>query len=157
AGVSDITLSLPRVIELFEAHKPKRPATLAGVAGVVRLADDALFIQPNQGAETRYPVTPGRRPVVEDGQRVAVGQMLTEGPADPRELLRLAGVEAVRAYLLEEIQRVYAGEGVEIDDKHVEVVIARMLARVKVTDGGDTELLPGQLVEAAALRSAAAR
>jgi DNA-directed RNA polymerase subunit beta' len=161
ASVDDITLSLPRVIRLFEAHRSKRPALLAEVAGVVRLGGDRerhrgrpiVFVQPLGargrpfGKEVAHVVPAGRKVIRQAGEHVAVGDALTTGPIDPHELLRVLGPLGVRTYLVDEIQKVYRSQGIDLDDKHVEVVVSRMLARVKVLDAGDTALLPGQVLE----------
>jgi DNA-directed RNA polymerase subunit beta' len=161
ASADDITLSLPRVIRLFEAHRSKRPALLAEVAGIVRLGEvkerrrgrPVLFVHPvdaagrPRGKEVAHVVPTGRRVIREAGESVEVGDALTTGPIDPHELLRVLGPSSVRTYLVDEIQKVYRRQGVELDDKHIEVVVSRMLARVKVIDAGDTQLLPGQVVE----------
>ncbi len=168
ASVDDITLSLPRVTRLFEAHRSKRPAVLAEVAGVVRSGGakerrrgrPVVFVQPVDalggaiGKEVAHVVPVGRRVLRADGERVEVGDALTSGPIDPHEMLRVLGPLAVRTYLVDEIQKVYRHYGIDLDDKHVEVVVARMLARVKVIDASDTALLPGQVVERRAVEQA---
>jgi DNA-directed RNA polymerase subunit beta' len=166
----DITLGLPRVIELFEARAPGkkgRPAAvLAEVSGRVRLGTGtgarrghrALFIQPlddhghadGREREHRLPERAGL--LVESGAVVEQGQPLTEGRPLTRDLLRLCGEEAARDYLLQEVQAVYRAQGVVIDDRHVEIIIARMLSRVRVVSPGDTRLLPGAVVDRQALR-----
>jgi DNA-directed RNA polymerase subunit beta' len=171
ASAPDITAGLPRVVALFEAHKPARPAVLAAIDGVVRLggpkelhrARRVIFVRPADdrgrpvGKETAHPVPKGLEVRVATGDRVRAGQALTDGTPSPHDLLRTAGLEAVRTYLLDEIQGAYRLQGVEVDDKHVEVILARMLGSVKVRDGGDTDLLPGTVVERSALRAANAR
>jgi DNA-directed RNA polymerase subunit beta' len=168
ASAEDITLSLPRVIELFDAHRSKRSAVLAEVTGKVRVGGPGerirkkrvVFIQPTDargrasGKEVAHVIPDGRRLTRRTGELVQVGEPLTAGPVGPHDLLRVLGPDAVRLYLLEEVQKVYRTYGVDIDDKHVEVVIARMLGKVKVLDGGDTELLPGQVVERGVLLAA---
>jgi DNA-directed RNA polymerase subunit beta' len=161
ASTDDITLSLPRVIRLFEAPRSKRPAVLAEAAGVVHLGDGTqrrrgrpvVIVQPVDargapcGKEEVYVVPAGRRVLRQEGERVERGDVLTTGPIDPHELLRVTGPARVRAYLVDEIQKVYRTHGVDLDDKHVEVVVRQMLARVKLIEAGDTDLLPGQVVE----------
>jgi DNA-directed RNA polymerase subunit beta' len=168
ATAADITLSLPRVIALFEAHKSKRAAVLAEVSGIVRLAGKkeqvrgkrVVFVQPADalgrpaGKEAAHLVPAGRRLIRECGERVEVGDALTAGAVTPHELLRVLGPDAVRAFLVDEVQKVYRLQGVDVDDKHVEVIVSRMLSKVKVLDAGDTGLLPGQVVERAAVRAA---
>jgi DNA-directed RNA polymerase subunit beta' len=171
SSASDITLSLPRVVELLEAHRSKRAAVLACVSGRVRIGGPAervrkrrvVFVQPLDpegkpfGKEVPHPLPAGRRPLHESGAEVKVGEPLTAGPINPHDLLAVLGPDAVRLYLLEEVQKVYRQHGIDVDDKHVEVIVARMLARVKVTDAGDTGLLPGQVVERSAFEAANAR
>ncbi|MEE1200735.1 MAG: DNA-directed RNA polymerase subunit beta' [Christensenellales bacterium] len=150
----DITQGLPRVEELFEARKPKREATLADITGVVRLVTDAkkrkkLIIQSTNGeAETKeYPVNYGAKLRVEDGDRVTAGDELIEGSINPHDLLRILGVRAVQEYLVKEVQQTYRRQGVEIADKHIEVIVRQMLRKVKIEEANDTDLLPGALVD----------
>jgi DNA-directed RNA polymerase subunit beta' len=171
ASCSDITLGLPRVIELFDAHRSKRAAVLAEVTGRVRLGTASerirrkrvVFVQPTNdqgqacGQEMAHVIPDGRRLLRETADLVQAGEPLTAGPVGPHDLLRVCGPDAVRLYLLEEVQKVYREYGVEIDDKHVEIIISQMLGKVKVIDGGDTELLPGQVVDRADPRSANAK
>jgi DNA-directed RNA polymerase subunit beta' len=125
-----------------------------------RRGRQVVFVQPvdalgeASGKEAAHVVPAGRRLIRQAGERVEVGQPLTTGPIDPHEMLRVVGPLVVRTYLVDEIQKVYRGQGVELDDKHVEVVVGRMLARVKVLDAGDTDFLPGQVVERHAVESA---
>jgi DNA-directed RNA polymerase subunit beta' len=171
ATVSDITLSLPRVIELFEAHRTKRAAVLAEATGRVRVGGAAervrgrriVFVQPADergravGRERSHLIPAGKRLVRRTGDAVQAGDPLTTGQPAPHDLLAVLGLEAVRRYLVDEVQKVYRLHGVDVDDKHVEVIVAQMLARVKVTDPGDTDLLPGQVVERRTLEAANAR
>jgi DNA-directed RNA polymerase subunit beta' len=162
----DITLGLPRVIELFEARRPGKnappAAVLAEVAGRVRRGQvqgkkgpvPVVAVKPRGGAEVEHLVAPEADILVATGDEVELGQPLTAGRPLPRDVLRLCGVEAARAYLLREVRAVYREQGVPIDDKHFEVVIARMLAKVKVRSAGDTDLLPGAVVDRAVLRQA---
>jgi DNA-directed RNA polymerase subunit beta' len=168
---SDITLSLPRVIALFEAYRSKRPAVLAEVSGRVRPAAPGesgrkkrvVFVQPLDeqglpcGKEVRHLIPGGKRLLHQAGEVVQVGEPLTSGQVTAHELLRVLGPDAVRLYLLEEVQKVYRLQGVDVDDKHVEVIIAQMLSKVKVLDGGDTELLPGQVIDRTELLAANGR
>ncbi len=148
----DITRGLPRVIELFEAWTPDRRAVLAEVDGVVRLeggrvrGKSVLHVRAAHGEEVPHSLPEGARLLVGDGDRVERGQELTEGKPAPKDVLRLLGREAVQDYLLTEAQAVYRGQNVRLDDKHVEVILARMLSRVKVLTAGDTELLPGAMI-----------
>ena len=150
----DITQGLPRVEELFEARKPKREATLADIGGTVHITTDAkkrrkLIIQSNEGdAETKeYPINYGSKLKVEDGDTVNAGDELIEGSVNPHDLLRILGVKAVQDYLVKEVQSVYRRQGVEIVDKHIEVIVRQMLRKVKVEEANDTDLLPGALVD----------
>ena len=150
----DITQGLPRVEELFEARKPKREATLADIGGTVHITTDAkkrrkLIIQSNEGdAETKeYPINYGSKLKVEDGDTVNAGDELIEGSINPHDLLRILGVKAVQDYLVKEVQSVYRRQGVEIVDKHIEVIVRQMLRKVKVEEANDTDLLPGALVD----------
>jgi DNA-directed RNA polymerase subunit beta' len=171
ARKDDVILGLPRVIRLFEAHRSKRPAVLAEVAGAVRPGGaeerrrgrQVVFVQPvdeqgrPRGKEVAHVVPAGRRLIRQAGECVAVGEPLTSGPIDAHEMLRVLGPLAVRTFLVDEIQKVYRGQGIDLDDKHVEVIVARMLARVKVVDAGDTKFLPGQVVERRVVEEANAR
>jgi len=150
----DITQGLPRVEELFEARKPKREATLADIGGVVHITTDAkkrkkLIITSNEGdAETKeYPINYGSKLKVQDGDVVAAGDELIDGSINPHDLLRILGVKAVQDYLVKEVQSVYRSQGVEIVDKHIEVIVRQMLRKVKVEEANDTDLLPGSLVD----------
>ncbi len=146
----DITQGLPRVEELFEARKPKGQAIIAECSGFVRITEakgkkEIEVI--GEDEKYTYQVPFGSRLKVEEGQYVEAGQELTEGPINPHDLLQVKGVVAAELYLLREVQRVYRMQGVDINDKHIEVMIRQMLRKVKVEDPGDTELLPGGLVE----------
>ena len=149
----DITQGLPRVEELFEARKPKREATLADIGGQVHITTDAkkrrkLIIQSNEDAETKeYPINYDAKLKVEDGDVVFAGDELIEGSINPHDLLRILGVKAVQDYLVKEVQSVYRSQGVEIADKHIEVIVRQMLRKVKVEEANDTDLLPGALVD----------
>jgi DNA-directed RNA polymerase subunit beta' len=145
---------LPRVEEIFEARKPKGKATLAGVSGTVRIADEknkrVVCITDEHGEEHEFDVPIGSHPIVQDGQKIKAGDPLNEGSFDPHEVLELRGETALQNYLVMEVQRVYRSQGVDINDKHIEVIVRSMMRKVKITDGGDTRMLPGQLIESAA-------
>ncbi|SDC77953.1 DNA-directed RNA polymerase subunit beta' [Melghirimyces thermohalophilus] len=147
----DITQGLPRIQELFEARNPKGQATITEIAGVVseiREVKDRREVVIEGDVETKtYQVAYGSRMKVAEGDHVAPGDPLTEGSIDPKELLRAKGVRGVQEYLLQEVQKVYRLQGVEINDKHVEVMIRQMMRKVRITDSGDTELLPGSIVD----------
>ena len=148
----DITQGLPRVEELFEARKPKREATLAEISGVISIATDnkkrrELVITSDDHEVKRYPLNYGSKLKVQEGDRVSAGDELIEGSVNPHDLLRILGVKAVQEYQVKEVQSVYRRQGVEIADKHIEVIVRQMLRKVKVDDANDTELLPGALVD----------
>jgi DNA-directed RNA polymerase subunit beta' len=151
-GGDDITQGLPRVEELFEARKPKREATLAEISGVISLSTDnkkrrEIVITSDDHEVKRYPLNYGSKLKVQEGDRVAAGDELIEGSVNPHDLLRILGVKAVQEYQVREVQSVYRRQGVEIADKHIEVIVRQMLHKVKVDDCNDTTLLPGALVD----------
>jgi len=146
----DITQGLPRVEELFEARKPKGQAVIAEIDGIVEIKEEEEKCEVTILGEKEnhtYQIPPGSRLKVKEGQFVKAGEELTEGAVNPHDLLRIKGIIPVAMYLLREVQKVYRMQGVDINDKHIEIVIRQMLRRVKVEDPGDTELLPGGLVE----------
>jgi DNA-directed RNA polymerase subunit beta' len=147
----DITQGLPRVEELFEARKPKGQAVIAEIAGVVKISEGKgrreIQVMSDDGDFQTYAVPYGARLKVHDGQTVDAGQELTEGSVNPHDLLRIKDMRGVQVYLLQEVQKVYRMQGVDINDKHIEVIIRQMLRKVKVEDPGDTEMLPGGLVD----------
>jgi len=147
----DITQGLPRVEELFEARKPKGQAIIAEIDGIVKIDEEKgrkkIYITADDGEQTEYNVVFGSRLKVKDGDRVMAGDELTEGSVNPHDLLKVKGTKGVQNYLLEEVQRVYRLQGVDINDKHIEVMIRQMLRKVKVEDPGDTHLLPGGLID----------
>ncbi len=147
----DITQGLPRIQELFEARNPKGQATISEFEGVVKEIkenkDKREVVVESDVESVSYSVPYNARLKVAVGDEVIAGQELTEGSIDPKELLRVQGVEGVQAYLLREVQRVYRMQGVEIGDKHVEVMVRQMLRKVKILESGDTDVLPGSLIE----------
>ena len=152
ASAEDITQGLPRVQELFEARTPKGEAPIAELAGRLKVDDSEatrrLVITPDGGDDPiEYPVTKRARLLVQDGEEVVVGQQLVAGAVDPKNVLRVLGPRATQKHLVDEVQQVYRSQGVEIHDKHIEVIVRQMLRRVTVLDSGDTQLLPGELVE----------
>ena len=147
----DIVQGLPRVEELLEARKPKECAILAEEDGTVEIEYDEgsprlYFITENGRTEIKYAIDSSI--IVTDKQKVKKGQPLTSGPLNPHDIIRLNGTEAVQQYLVDEVQRVYRSQGVDIADKHIEVIVRQMTRKVKVDDAGDTQLLPGELAEA---------
>jgi DNA-directed RNA polymerase subunit beta' len=147
----DITQGLPRIQELFEARNPKGQAVITEIDGTVtdiREGKDKREIEVTGESETRiYPVPYGSRIRVSKGQHVEAGDELTEGSVDPKDMLKVKGVRGVQNYLLREVQRVYRLQGVDINDKHIEVMIRQMLRKVRIVDAGDTDLLPGTYVD----------
>jgi DNA-directed RNA polymerase subunit beta' len=152
-GVADITGGLPRVTEIFEARKPRDPAVIAEVDGVVELLQTkrrgkrTIVIRSESGVEHEHLVPHGKRFLVHTGDHVKAGHALVDGPLVPHDILRVSGEEAVQQYLTHEIQQVYRSQRVEINDKHVEVIIARMLRKVRIDSSGDTNLLPGLVMD----------
>ena len=152
-GVSDITGGLPRVTEIFEARKPKDPAVIAEVDGEVEILAErkrgkrTIIVRSESGIEREHLVPHGKHFQVHSGDLVKAGQALVDGPLVPHDILRVSGEEAVQQYLLHEIQQVYQSQKVEINDKHCEIIIARMLRKVKVESAGDTNLLPGSVMD----------
>jgi len=156
---SDITQGLPRVEELFEARKPKKPALVTAYTGIARIQSDkklskVIIQNPEEpvSGEVVYDIPFGMRLCIEDGQRVERGQQLTEGFLNPADVLHMSGIDAVYDYIIREVQKVYRGEDVEINDKHVECITRQMTRKVKVEDPGDTDLLLGTTVDILELR-----
>lgn len=147
----DITQGLPRVEELFEARRPKGQAIVAEADGSVEVREvkgrREIEVTTEDGEKTVYQVPYGARLKIKDGDRIYAGDELTEGSVNPHDLLKIKGIQGVQVYLLQEVQRVYRLQGVDINDKHIEVMIRQMLRRVKVEDPGDTDLLPGGLID----------
>ncbi len=147
----DIVQGLPRVEELLEARKPKDCAILAEADGVARIEieDDVprLFLETEGGSKSEIKFAIDASIVVQNGQKIKKGQPLTSGPLNPHDVIRLCGPEEAQQYLVDEVQRVYRSQGVEIADKHIEIIVRQMTKKVKVVDSGDTNLLPGELVE----------
>ncbi|HLR54899.1 MAG TPA: DNA-directed RNA polymerase subunit beta' [Pseudogracilibacillus sp.] len=147
----DITQGLPRIQELFEARNPKGQAVISEIAGTVQELkenkDKREIVVESEVENVSYTVPYNARLKVTPGDEVIAGQELTEGSVDPKELLQVQGVDGVQRYLLREVQRVYRMQGVEIGDKHVEVMVRQMLRKIKVLESGDTDVLPGSLVD----------
>ena len=151
-GETQITHGLPRVQELFEARTPKGVAPIAEAAGTVSFLEDAkgkkIVVTPEDGSEAvAYPITRRQKLLVEEGTRVTVGQQLVVGAIDPKQVLRILGPRQTQIHLVSEIQEVYRMQGVSIHDKHIEIIVRQMLKRITVLEPGDTDLLPGELVE----------
>ena len=152
ASADDITEGLPRVVELFEARQPKGKAPISEAAGRVRIEDTdktrKIVVVPDDGSEEQaYPVSKRTRLLVEDGSHVEVGQQMTVGKADPQDVLRILGPRKTQEHLVDQVQEVYRRQAVAIHDKHIEIIIRQMLRRITVIESGDSELLPGELVE----------
>jgi DNA-directed RNA polymerase subunit beta' len=152
-GVTDITGGLPRVTELFEARKPKDPAVIAEIDGEVELLKERkrgkriVIVRSPDGTEVEHVIPTGRQMLAHTGDLVRAGDAIARGPLVPHDILRVSGTEAVQQYLVHEIQNVYRAQRVEIDDKHIEIVVSQMLRKVKIEDVGDTNLLPGVLID----------
>ncbi|AEM79610.1 DNA-directed RNA polymerase subunit beta' [Thermoanaerobacter wiegelii] len=149
---ADITQGLPRVEELFEARKPKGLAVISEISGVVRINEskkrrEVIVTDEENNISKTYLIPYGSRLKVHDGQVIQAGDELTEGSVNPHDLLKIKGIFAVQTYLLQEVQKVYRLQGVEINDKHIEVIIRQMMRKVKVEDPGDTSMLPGELID----------
>ena len=152
----DITGGLPRVAELFEARSPKDAGMLAEVTGIVSFGKDTkgkqrLVITDLEGTVHEYLIPKDKHVMAHDGQVVNKGEIIVDGPADPRDILRLQGVEALARYITDEVQDVYRLQGVRINDKHIEVIVRQMLRRVQITNAGDSTFIPGEQVERADL------
>ena len=148
----DITQGLPRVEELFEARKPKGLAIITEIAGVASIRDTKkkreIIVTNNETGESKtYLIPYGSRIKAVDGVYLEAGDALTEGSVNPHDILKIKGVEAVQDYMLREVQRVYRLQGVEINDKHIEIIVRQMLKKIRVENNGDTEFLPGALVD----------
>ena len=147
----DITQGLPRIEELFEARKPKGQAVISEIEGSVRIIEvkgiRRVSVVSDDGEERLYQIPYGSRLRVKDGSRVEAGDRLTEGSANPHDILKVKGIRGVQMYVVQEVQDVYASQGVEINDKHIEVVVRQMLRKRKIDNAGDTSFLPGGLVD----------
>ncbi|VTS01591.1 DNA-directed RNA polymerase subunit beta' [Tuwongella immobilis] len=164
SGTADITGGLPRVTEIFEARRPRDPAVMAEVSGKVRLGEKKrgkrqIWIQPVDdndrviGEEREHQVPHGKHLRVQSGEYVKEGDPLVFGPRVPHDILRISGIEAVQDYLVQEVQAVYRMQRVEIDDKHIEIIVAQMLRKVRVESMGDTKLLPHSVMDKFAFRA----
>jgi len=148
----DITQGLPRVEELFEARKPKGLAIISEFGGRVTLNDtkkkrEVIITNPETGETKDYLIPYGSRLKVYDGDMIEAGDEITEGSVNPHDILKIKGLRGVQDYMIQEVQRVYRLQGVEISDKHIEVIVRQMLKRVKIEENGDTDFLPGSLVD----------
>ena len=144
----DITQGLPRVEELFEARKPKGLAIIAEFGGVATFKDtkkkrEIIITDPETGNTKSYLIPYGSRIKIQDGVTLEAGDELTEGSINPHDILKIKGVRAVQDYMIQEVQRVYRLQGVEINDKHIEVIVRQMLKKIRVEESGDSDYLPG--------------
>jgi DNA-directed RNA polymerase subunit beta' len=153
---ADITHGLPRVVELFEARKPKGLAKISEVAGKVAVEDSEktrkVVVTDSKGEEHAYSFPRRTRLFVEHGQKIEAGHQLNEGSLYPAELLQIRGRDEIERYLVREVQKVYKSQGVDINDKHIELIVRQMLKRVRIERKGDTGCLPGSLVDRHALK-----
>jgi DNA-directed RNA polymerase subunit beta' len=149
----DVTHGLPRVVELFEARTPKGKAILADVGGLVKFETDEetssryVVVVTEGGSEVRYALPRRARLRVSEGDIIEPGTQMTEGPLDPKEVLEIQGIRACQRYLVDQVQEVYRSQGVDIHDKHIELVVRQMLRRVRVANPGDSHYLPNELVD----------
>ena len=153
SGTQDITGGLPRVTEIFEARKPKDPAVIAEIDGVVEILGEkkrgkrSIIVRSETGIEREHLVTHSKHLRVHAGDMVRAGEALVDGPLVPHDILRISGEEAVQQYLTREIQNVYRSQRVEINDKHIEIIVTQMLRKVRIESPGDTDLLPGSVID----------
>ena len=158
AKTKDITGGLPRVAELFEARRPKDAAEIAKIDGIVEFGGTVrgkrslVLKDPDTGAEEEHLIPLTKHIIVFKGDFVKKGQQLTEGPVVPHEILEVCGPQELQEHLVNEVQEVYRLQGVEINDKHIEIIVRQMLRKVKITDPGDTSLLWGDQVDQTRLR-----
>ena len=159
ASADDITQGLPRVEELFEGRKPKHLAIISEISGEVKFEEikknrHATIFNSKTGEEKSYLIPFGSRVKVQEGQIIEAGDLITEGSVNPHDVLAIKGTEAVQNYLIQEVQRVYRMQGVDINDKHIEVIVRQMMRKVRIEDEGDTYLMPNSLVDKADLETA---
>ncbi len=148
----DITGGLPRVADLFEARKPKDPAILAEISGVISFGKETkgkrrLIITPEQGDSHEEMIPKWRQVNVFEGERIEKGEVISEGPESPHDILRLRGIHHVASYIVNEVQDVYRLQGVKINDKHIETIIRQMLRKCLIIHPGDSEFLEGEMAE----------
>ncbi len=148
ASTGDITQGLPRVEELFEARRPKRAAIVCEHSGVARIEEKDkiihVVIATDEGETKDYTIPFGTGVIIKTGERVEPGTVLTNGSVYPQDILKTKGIKGVQDYILKEIQSVYRGQGVDINDKHVEIIVRQMMKKVQVENPGDTDILPGE-------------
>ena len=151
ASAEDITQGLPRVEELFEGRRPKNTAIISEIAGKVRIEEIQrtrhIFVTNDKGEEKEYDIPYGFRIRVEEGQEIPAGEPLTEGSVNPHDVLAVKGEQAVQNYLISEVQKTYRIQGVDINDKHIEVIVRQMMRKMKLIEPGDSGLMPGTVLE----------
>jgi len=152
AKTRDITGGLPRVAELFEARKPKNPAVISEIDGIVEIGDVVkgqrkIIVKSGTGMTKEYLVPHGKHLNVYKGDKVLAGQQLVDGPVVPQDILRVSGERSLQEYLVNEVQEVYRLQGVKVNDKHVETIVRQMLRKVRIEDGGDTDFIPGSHID----------
>ena len=147
----DITHGLPRIVELFEARKPKGEAVMTEIDGIVSIEESEkgkqILVTSSDGIEKAYPVSRRVRMRVKEGDKVEAGERMTEGSLNPHGILEVKGPRAVAQYIVNEVQEVYRSQGVDIDDKHIELIVRQMMRKVSVVEPGDSDMLPGQLID----------
>ncbi len=158
ASAEDITQGLPRVEELFEGRKPKHLAIISEISGKVTFEEikknrHAVITDPETGDSRSYLIPFGSRLIVSEGDEIKAGSRITEGSVNPHDVLAISGTQAVQDYLIQEVQKVYRMQGVDINDKHIEVIVRQMMKKVRVDEGGDSTLLPGSYVEKSELEA----
>jgi DNA-directed RNA polymerase subunit beta' len=157
-ATEDIITGLPRVEEIFEARKPKGEAPVSEHDGIIKIGEEkgkrVVYVTDESGEDHEIEAPVGTHLTVQDGSPIKAGQPIADGSLNPHDILRISGETALQNYLVQEVQKVYRSQGVDINDKHIEVIVRSMLRKVKIIDGGDTRFLPGQLVEAAAFNEA---
>ena len=153
AGADDITQGLPRVEELFEARKPKHPGLLTENAGTVHIIEEngsrKVIVTGEDGLGQEYAIPYGAKLAVTEGEELAKGERLTEGSLNPHDVLRISGVKATQHYLVSQVVGVYKSQGVDINSKHIEVMVRQMMRKVRIDESGDTTMLPGEYVDVA--------
>ena len=158
ASAEDITQGLPRVEELFEGRRPKHLAIISEIPGRVTFEEikknrHVVVTDPETGDSRSYLIPFGSRLIVAEGDEIEAGARITEGSVNPHDVLAISGTQAVQDYLIQEVQKVYRMQGVDINDKHIEVIVRQMMKKVRVDEGGDTPLLPSSLVEKSELEA----
>ena len=150
ANAEDITQGLPRIVELFEGRKPKNSAIISEIPGTIRFDEEKrqrVIVVSNSEEEKRYTIPYGFKIKVQEGQQIAIGDSLTEGAVNPHDILAVKGEQEVQNYLIAEVQKTYRLQGVDINDKHIEVIVRQMMKKVRILSPGSTELLSGSIMD----------